>query len=49
MGRKKQRVNCDYLLENGQKIGKAIEIANAYNDFYIHVGLDLAKDIGKNQ
>ena len=43
-GRKKSPL-CDFIIKNDVKITKNNEIANEFNEFYVNVGANLAKDI----
>ena len=42
---KKKSTLCDYIVKNNDRIYDNIAIANAYNDFYINVGPELANNI----
>ena len=43
-GRKKSTL-CDFVVKNNVKVTKTNKIANEFNDFYINVGPNLAKNI----
>ena len=46
LGRGKKRSPlCDFVIKNDVKITKDNEIANEFNEFYVNVGANLAKDI----
>ena len=42
---KKKSTLCDYIVKSNDRIYDNIAIANAYNDFYINVGPELANNI----
>ena len=46
LGKQHSKTDCEYLLDkNNKKICDKYDIANEFNEFYINVGPNLAKEI----